>query len=610
MADLKSSREKGQAAFAQVGPGAHSKFDPGVIKGRIWSDQQRAIFSWFKDSLIAGVLYVYLVVRARAGTGKTTTILEAINYATEATIVFCAFNKRIADHIKHKLTNPRAEAKTLHSIGLSFITERWGRLDIDDGRADDLTGRALMAMGMVDIPLPVFRVISKLHSKAREIRPHATRPEHLIDVVDDYECEPDAEYEEMGFGTAFVIEVALKAMVLACEKPKRPTDPTSKYRGGIDFADMIFLPIRNKWLRPKWDLVIVDEAQDMSASQLEIAQGICKGRMCLVGDDRQAIYGFRGADSNSIDRLKTVLKAGELSLNTTYRCGHAIVRHNARLVPDFNAHHENHEGIVRTMKDANEMVAEAAPGDFVLSRKNAPIAAVAMAFIRANKRVCIVGRDIGKGLETLAKKLATGAAERSIPLFLQKIQSWDERECKRAVASSRSEAQREAKCDAIHDKAETLTFLCEGVVSVRELLARLATLFSDLDDPATLVTCSSIHKAKGLEANRVYVLVDTLYALPKKGKVSALRMREEENLDYVACTRAIRDLVLVGESGVRPTLAALPLSEAGADYEVDMAVARIGHVLAPFEPTSTEDIDGQMEFEALAEAVHEIEGSK
>ncbi len=523
---------------------------------RIWSDEQKSIFEWFKSGLTGRTLNTgtgameertkHLVVEAYAGTGKTTTILEAINYAPEQTILFAAFNKRIADHIKFKLQNPRAEAKTLHSVGLSFITERWGRLNIDDHRADDLTLKALDALGHVDVPLPVARAISKLHTKTREIRPHANQPEDLFDIVDDYDCDVDEEYEEMGMGTAFIIDVALKAMAIACVKPTAPMD--MRYRGGIDFADMIFLPIRNKWLRPRWDMVVVDERQDMSASQLEIAQGVCSGRICLVGDSNQAIYGFRGADTDSGERLKASLGAGVLGLKTTYRCGHKIVGHNQRLVPDFKAHHANHEGVIRLMATRDQMVADAAVGDFILSRKNAPLAGVAMACIRANKRVCIAGKEIGKGLEAVAKKLATGAAERSIPMFLQKLQTWGEKEAARARRSTRSETQAEAKIEAVWDKVETLTCLCEGVAGVRELLARLSTLFSDLDDPATVITCSSIHKAKGLEAERVYVLVDTLYALPKKGIISAARRREESNLDYVACTRAIRELVLVGAS--------------------------------------------------------------
>jgi DNA helicase IV len=86
-------------------------------------------------------------------------------------------------------------------------------------------------------------------------------------------------------------------------------------------------------------LVIIDEAQDMNASQLLLAMKSCKkgGRIAVVGDDRQAIYGFRGADSNSLDRLKGELVAHELGLTTTYRCPKVVVAGAARLVPDYTA---------------------------------------------------------------------------------------------------------------------------------------------------------------------------------------------------------------------------------------------------------------------------------
>lgn len=554
-----------------------------------------AIFEWFGTSEIAGAVHRHAVVRARAGTGKTTTILEAINYMPEATILLAAFNKRIADHLKGKLQNPRAEAKTLHAVGNSFITERWGYIKPADHneRADDLTRQACEALGSYDVPFQIIRLISKLHTKARELTPHATTPEQVEYLVDQFECEPDEEFEEMGYNTAFVVDHALKAMVLAMVKPKPHAD--TGYAGGIDFADMIFLPIRNKWLRPKWEAGVVDEAQDMAAAQLEIMQGVIKGRICVVGDDRQAIYGFRGADSNAIDRLKATLKAGELSLTTTYRCGHVIVKHNARLVPDFTAHHENHDGTIRVMGGYNAMIEEATPGDFVLSRKNAPLAEIAMALIRAQKRVKIAGRDIGKGLEAVAKKLATGAAERSIPMFLQKLQTWVEKECRRAMKAAKNEQQGYAKCEAIRDKAETLEFLTDGILSVRELIVRIGELFPKREDgadidPSTVVLLSSIHKAKGLEANRVYVLVDTLYALPKFGTVSADRRREEENLDYVACTRAIHELVLVGQT----------------------AAGMLQPILVPasFEPQTEQDIDDKAEFDALAGVVHDVDGAK
>jgi superfamily I DNA/RNA helicase len=95
---------------------------------RIWSAQQEAIFGWFENSLVPpGTFSQNLVVRARAGTGKTTTILEAILHAPEAKILLCAFNKRIAEELTARLsaTGSNAVAKTLHSVGFGLVSSDW-----------------------------------------------------------------------------------------------------------------------------------------------------------------------------------------------------------------------------------------------------------------------------------------------------------------------------------------------------------------------------------------------------------------------------------------------------------------------------------------------------
>jgi superfamily I DNA/RNA helicase len=270
-------------------------------------------------------------------------------------------------------------------------------------------------------------------------------------------------------------------------------------------------------LIPTYDMVVVDEAQDMSRAQLLIAKGVADlaraARIVVVGDDRQSLYGFRGAASDALDNLKAELHADELGLNTTYRCPRLVVERASRIVPDYEAHATAQDGEVRWLPNVQAMAAETAPGDFVLSRKNAPLAQVAMAHIRANKRVRVAGKDLGAGLVSLAGKIAEGRGGSSY------------------------------------------------------------------------VTCSSVHKAKGLEAERVYVLVETLYPsmpcascghfhkplrpLSQTPRFSQFevryagdhtcwrcgcpeqrqpegRMREEANIEYVALTRAKKTLVLVG----------------------------------------------------------------
>lgn len=485
------------------------------MSSKTWSRQQEEIFKWFECE------HGHLVVRARAGTGKTTTIIEGVNRAPDAKILLCAFNKRIAEELTARLSNPKAEAKTLHSVGFTAVRRFWEGIRIAPGdeRASSLTEQVCGSR----VPDAIKRLVTKLHTKGREIAPHAKKMGDLTSIAIEFECEPDEAWS-YEFSAEFVESKALEAMELAAR-----VKPAS----GIDFADMIFLPVRNRWLRKFYDLVVVDEAQDMTVAQLEIAQGVCKGRICVVGDDRQAIYAFRGADSNSLDRLKSELNAQELGLTTTYRCGQKIVKFAASLVPDFEAGSENPEGIIRGLK-AELLVEAALPGDFVLSRTNAPLVSVAMKLLRSGKRTKIAGRDIGAGLKNLIRKLSKGRAANSIPELLAKISIWETKEVERL-----KRANRLTRIEGIHDQAETLILLAEGASSVRAVEERIDALFSDDGlGQAGLVTCSSVHRAKGLEAPRVYVLWDTMRD----------RSTEELNIQYVAITRAKAELVIVKEA--------------------------------------------------------------
>lgn len=495
---------------------------------RTWSAQQLAVFEWFGSG--SG----NLVVRALAGTGKTTTILEAIGRAPEARILFAAFNKRIVEEVTLpnaqgvvKLTCPRAEAKTLHAVGFACIRRRLGNVRMAErGEREDRLVE--MVCGPQD-PQEIRRMVGKLMTKAREIAPLATQPGSLRDLAEDFDCIPDEEWKADGFDYEYVEARALEAMQKA-----------AGLRSGeaMDFADMIFLPVRNGWMPKLYDMVVVDEGQDMTVAQLLLALGVCGGRFCIVGDNHQAIYGFRGADSESLDRLKAELKASELGLTVTYRCGKRIVEAAQQYVPHYTAAPEAPDGEISSMP-FEKMVEAAEPGNFILSRANAPLAKVAMACIRANKRVRIQGKDIGAGLKALVKKLASGRAQNSIPELLAKLARWQERECERLYKADKPE-----RCEAIIDKAETVRCLCEGVAGVRELEVRLDNLFAD--SGAVAIVCSSVHKAKGLEAKKVFILRDTLNPKPPKGvAITPKRAKEEANICYVAITRAIEHLVWV-----------------------------------------------------------------
>lgn len=490
-----------------------------VASARSWSEQQNRIYTWFAVSSAC----LYLIVRARAGTGKTTTIIEGINRAPESKILLCAFNKRIAEELTARITNPNAVAKTLHALGLACVTRYKPGVKILKG--DE---RAMWLANEVcgpKAPETIVKLVARLHSKGREIVPHATVLGELTNVAIDFECEPDEAWAADGYDLAYVETKALAAMELASKDIAR----------GIDFSDMLFLPVRNRWMSKTYDLVVVDEAQDMTVAQLELARGVCKGRIVVVGDDRQAIYGFRGADSNSLDRLKTELQAEELGLTTTYRCGKVIVREAQRLVPDFEAGDGNSDGEIINLA-GDKLVETANLGDFILSRLNAPLVSIAMSLLRNGKRTRIAGRDVGAGLKSLVRKLAKGNAAHSIPAFCERVSNWESKEVDRMTKANRLD-----RIEGIHDQAEMLISLTGNARSVSDIGDRIDALFTDDGlGQAGVITCSSVHRSKGLEANRVFVLRDTL----RGGDI------EEENIEYVAITRAKETLVWVSSKAV------------------------------------------------------------
>jgi hypothetical protein len=76
-------------------------------------------------------------------------------------------------------------------------------------------------------PDTIKKLVSKLHTLAREIYPLATLPSELVDLAQEKGCVPDDDWAEQGFDLDYVCARAIEAMKLAEEKPVKT---------GIDFA--------------------------------------------------------------------------------------------------------------------------------------------------------------------------------------------------------------------------------------------------------------------------------------------------------------------------------------------------------------------------------------
>ncbi len=479
-----------------------------------WSPEQSAIFEWFKSG--SG----NLVVRARAGTGKTTTIKAAFAQAPERRMLYVVFNKKNQIEAERKIVDPRVEVRTLHSLGLNFIRQVWDGVQPNDEVENDR-----IEVAAANIPDEVAGAVKRLvaFAKNTSVNPSV---EDLIDLADvrGIECPG---YESQGWPVARIAEVAHDVLALSRERD---------IQGRVSFNDMVWLPVAMNWVRPQFDLVVVDEAQDMNLPQLLMARGASKSRVVVVGDDRQAIYGFRGAVQDGLDIMKRDLNAAELGLTVTYRCPKSVVALAKALVPDYRVDDSAPEGSV-TGLSGDRLVESLEVGDSVLSRVNAPLMPLCLRLLRRNIPARIEGRDIGRALLEIVRKLKA----RSIPDFIRRVESWGDKQRARAEKSKNAEA----KIEVINDQVATLIAVSEACAGMSEIEARLTNLFQDTDEKSKpAVIFSSVHKAKGLEWNRVFILRETF----NRKVADEAQAKEEANIYYVAITRAQKHLILVSKS--------------------------------------------------------------
>ncbi len=306
-------------------------------------------------------------------------------------------------------------------------------------------------------------------------------------------------------------------------------------RNVIDFDDQICYPYYHSLPVAKVDYMIVDESQDLSPNKLElVSRGVGKHFIC-VGDPLQAIYGFCGADSESMDKIEQRFSPLVLSLPVTYRCGKQIVQetHKRGVAPaDFQAGEKNHEGEVRRVLPL-VFQTEVRPKDFVLCRANAPLIAGCFDLIKRGIRAMVIGRDVGGKLAKLADKIndtrPTNPNENEMLQFAEKMARYAELE----VGKLRK-ADKERQAEILEDALDCLAVFVQNVQSFAAMKDKICTMFDDKVNPDAVVF-STIHKAKGLESDVVWSLP---FKMGGKKKLTDKKAQEERNLEYVKITRA------------------------------------------------------------------------
>ena len=471
-----------------------------MIKG---TEQQEEIWKEIEEG------NSHMVVNAGAGTGKTFTIVEGANRLKNAKTAFLCFNKSIKVELSERLPQ-NVEAKTFHAFGFAAIRNAGIRTKVNNYKVkniiDEILGKDFNAY-------PLVKLISLI--KGSMIEGDDLRSIRML--IDKYNIQFDSDREE---------SIAIDTI------PYVLTECLSQTHV-IDFDDMIWLPLKKDLPFPKYEVLFVDEAQDFNEMQRQlIFRCIGDGRCIVVGDKNQAIYGFRGADSDSMNvfskqLLKTNREIKEFPLSLTWRCPKSVVAEANRYVEDFHCRDIAEDGTVTVNAGFNP-----SEGDMVLCRYNAPLVGAFYDLIIQGKSAYVQGRDMTTGLINYVNKI-TKNKSMGMQEFVHLLDTDFNTQYSRLMRIDKIN-----QANSLEDKYNCLKIFCSKTETVGDIHDEIKNVFSG--DKGEIML-STVHKAKGLEADNVYILATERMPHPK-----ANDRREELNICYVAITRAKKNLFYCG----------------------------------------------------------------
>ena len=477
------------------------------------SKYQRAIFTAFQKS------NSNINITAVAGSGKTTTLIELLKLVPpESKTIFLAFNRSIVSELSERIGDrSNITVSTIHSCGMRAIYAKYGRnVKIDPNKVSRITERTIRRHDDIEareagyLMYVVPKVIDLLRLNLTSVTPQGINA-----LSEHYDISLPEERLP-------IVEEVYRATV--------------KSRTAFDFVDMVFVPASDPTLRLyKYDYVFCDESQDFSPAQQRFIQRMLKPttRLVTVGDPRQAIYGFAGADVRSYEKLRNL--GGEsitLPLSVSYRCSRRIIREAQEIVPQLQPAPGAAEGIVR--EGSLDKIKD---GDWIVCRNLRPLVETYLWLVRNRMKAYIRGRDIAAGLMSFVRSLGA----RNLDALSKNMDKELERVRIRLMKRGIRRPELHPSMIALEERISVVTVVAETVRSVDELIKTIDGIFSD--DTKKGVLLSTIHKVKGLETDCVYFLLPEL--LPSKYAVQPWQIEQEQNLRYVALTRARKELVYV-----------------------------------------------------------------
>ena len=525
------------------------------------------------------------IIDAVAGAGKTTTLMGCVDHIKNLNdAIYCAFNTSIRKEIqkKFKENNKPVKVSTIHALGFQMLRSA-RQFMLDDYKYNHI----IKEPDFFDSLIPDIDIILGFHNhyKVNELRKLEERRDildwheknglnegqqyvgkiikRLLDINQKYRCtladDKIDDYDDMicHFGIIPTWErqhsnyrEEVEAYSRLHQKLIKEGNSIAISHGIIDFTDQIYLPFAmNLTSQKKYGFVFVDECQDLSRAQVKVVEKYLRedGRLLAVGDPYQAIYGFAGADCNSFERVKDSFNCQLLGLTDCFRCPQDVIKIAQSLRQDIKGF-KDYSGKIYSIP-WRDVVLNLKQGDLVICRSRLPLRELTLKLINKDYKVRIHPDEIQEFMGDYKKNFTDMELRKVLhdDIIYAFFDHAKERNRKR-IARENQNADAIIRKILIKEEVDvmeaTIDFMKKKYYdwhlnTLDSLLKRLKLMLTNPSDDA--IRISTIHRAKGLENDRVFILNYDKLPPPRELEWENI---QERNLHYVAVTRPKEELYL------------------------------------------------------------------
>ena len=502
-----------------------------------------------------------LAVIAAAGSGKTTVLTRRIAHrvltgsAEAAHVLALTFTRDAAAELRRRLhrldIHEPIDAGTFHAVALRLLSDR-----------------ALAA-----------------NQRAPQVAPDRHRLVRECITELRLSIDPSGALADLDWARARMVAPDRYDMA-SREARRRSATPSGRFadlvrayealkrrRGVVDFDDLLVqvvdaFTVDRPWaegVRWRYRHFFVDEAQDLNPLQHAMLEALRDGRadLCLVGDPRQAVYGWNGSDPRLLAEVElTYPGVTIIRLGANYRCTPQVVRAGAAVL-HASGHHDdtqsaNPDGAGLTALTFADERAEAKAiaafvRDAVLHGSARRIAVLA----RTNEQLAVIERALTAVGVPTERSAGKSPLERALAVAYrlprERLAEWVEHVFTEQAREARGVRDDPTERGGVDEGAlqrriaeEADRYLTAGQPGTFRAWVDERDPFADLtvDDHRDSVSLLTFHSAKGREWPSVVVAGLEEGLVPHSSAGSAVQLSEEARLLHVALTRAGEQLMV------------------------------------------------------------------